>query len=336
MKKNIVFVDSTYPEAYDSGSIKQKALGGTEASVIQTARILSKTHRVTVLQRSRHSITVESDSLTFEPLSNIEKISVQVLIILRKYPLALALRKRFPDAKVFLWIHTYKAYEYVFKKAGLARSNITVVCNSSTHQAHTNQRLNGGLLGFLSSLVWKNVPVHYCYNPIVKPKKVELEKKLNKLVFFSSPNKGLEQVLECFKAINATLPELRLYIANPGYKKGRDQSVENTVILGSLPHDEMMNHVSESLCVFYPQDSFAETFGLIYAEANAHGVPVLAHDIGSAKEILHENNLLIDVNNYDQVKSTIESWQKRYPQVAYNDRFSDGHIRQQWTELIKD
>jgi glycosyltransferase involved in cell wall biosynthesis len=127
-----------------------------------------------------------------------------------------------------------------------------------------------------------------------------------------------------------------LYIANPGYKSGHAKETHaNVIILGSLPHHKMMQHVCESLCIFYPQDSFAETFGLIYAEANAYQTAVLAHDIGSAREILHPNNPLIDANNKQLIVDTIKAWQKHYPKINYNNKFSDTTILSQWQKLLR-
>lgn len=334
MKKNIIFVDSTYPGSYDSSAIKSQALGGTEASVIRTAKILSKSYHVSVLQKFRDHITKENDSLTFAPLSNIDEIEADVIVVLRKYPVALDLRKKFCDAAIYLWIHTYKSHEYVFKRSGLARSGIGVICNSLTHKKHTNRMLNGGFFGELATLFWSKVSVSYCYNPIPRPEFIEHIKDMNKLVFFSSPNKGLKQVLKCFQYVNEKMPDLRLFIANPGYKNEAHDEVNNTVILGSLPHKEMMKHVQQSLCVFYTQNSFAETFGLIYAEANAYNVPVMAHNIGSAQEVLHEANTLVDVNDYEQVTRVLQSWQKHYPKVSYNDKFSEENIFKQWQNLL--
>ncbi len=55
-----------------------------------------------------------------------------------------------------------------------------------------------------------------------------------------------------------------------------------------------MQHIRESLCVFYPQTQRCETFGLVYAESNAVGTPVLAHDFGAAREVLSSPDQLIN------------------------------------------
>ncbi len=334
-KQTILFLDNTYPKAYQLSTLIEQAIGGTESSVVKTALILSKEYKVFVAQKYRKEVCEESECLSFIPKSQIAKLNPDFIVVLRKYPLLKGLRKQFPQAKLFLWLHTYKNTEYVFKRMGLSKTNTTLICNSKTHAKHTAQILNNSFLGSLFSLFSNKTKVAYCYNPIAKPDKPPIKRDINKLLFFSSPNKGLKQVVKSFNAINTKTPDLRLYIANPGYKD--DKSIEfnkNIIVLGSLPHQQMMQHVAESLCVFYPQDSFAETFGLIYAEANALGTPVLAHDIGAAREVLHLNNPLIDANDYQQIQEVIVSWQKCFPHVDYNQDFSDESVLQQWKKVL--
>jgi glycosyltransferase involved in cell wall biosynthesis len=335
-RKTIVFLDNTYPKPYQVDSIGKQALGGTEASIIRTAIILSAVYKVFVVQKFRDDTLKENDDLSFLPKSKMNLLDPDFIVVLRKYPLLKILRSQFPKAKLLLWIHTYKNTEYVFKRRGLAKTNTTVICNSDTHRRHTESLLNSGLLDNLASLISAKTKVAYCYNPIPKPKAYRIGRDSNKLLFFSSPNKGLEQILKCFEYVNKKLPDLQLYIANPGYKQTQEISNnKNITILGSLPHDQMMQQLASSLCVFYPQDSFAETFGLIYAEANSYGTPVVAHDIGSAREILDENNELCDANDFEAIYQQVKLWQTNFPKVQFKQNFSDQNILKQWQQVLE-
>ena len=331
----ILFLDNTYPQAYQQSTLQDKALGGTESSVIKTAQILAQKYNVFVAQKSRTEFYSESDYLTYIPKKQINKLKPDFIVVLRKYPLLNELKKQFPKAQLFLWIHTYKNKEYAFKRIGLSKTKATIICNSNTHSINTDYLLNKSFIGKLFSLFTKSASVNYCYNPIDRPQMKNMDRDPNKLLFFSSPNKGLNEVIEAFLILNERMPDLRLYVANPGYKN--DTSIQhsaNIIILGSLPHKKMMEHVKQSLCIFYPQNSFAETFGLIYAEANAYGTPVLACDIGSAKEILHENNVLIKANDHDDIMKTIKKWQSDFPIIEYNELFSDKAILAKWQEVL--
>lgn len=334
-KKKILILDNTYPKPYQLSTLMVQSIGGTESSVIKTALILSKQHKVWVAQKNRTSITVENDNCRFIPKSQINQLDPDEVVVLRKYPVLKEMRHLFPKARLYLWLHTYKNREYALKKRGLAKLKVTIICNSNTHQQHTNQWLNSSKLSRLVNFFVKDIRVVHCYNPIDKPDAKPMKRNVNKLLFFSSPNKGLNQVLACFKQVKQTLPKLQLFIANPGYKNGELASdIDGVVVLGSLAHKEMMKHVQESLCVFYPQNTFAETFGLIYAEANAYGTAVLAHDIGSAREILDENNKLIDVTKINTVIKTLKAWQKSYPKIKYKQDFSDANILDQWNSVL--
>lgn len=333
--RTLLFLDNTYPQPYQLASLEEKPMGGTEASVIRVAFILSKLYRVYVAQKFRHHMHTENPNLQFIAKSDMHKLKPDCVIVLRKYDALKSLHKLFPQARLFLWLHTYKNYEYVLKKIGLNTMQAEIVCNSHTHKLHTSHLLNTTAVAKLLGFFISQTKVHCCYNPIIKPKPVNTEKDLNKLLFFSSPNKGLEQVIATFKQVQKFMPELCLYIANPGYKaEAKRQAESNIIYLGSLPHAQMMQHVRESLCVFYPQQSFAETFGLIYAEAHAHGTAIIAADIGTAKEIMHPLNQPIDVTDIALIVATLQQWQTHYPQVAYNEKFSDAHVLKQWQQVL--
>lgn len=334
-QKIILFVDNTYPEPYQVSTLVEKSIGGTESSIIRTAQILSTEYKVYVAQKYRFEQCVENDNLKFIPKTDIKSITPNYVIVLRKYKVLKEMHKLYPQSTMFLWLHTYKNYEYVLKRPGLSHSNSQIICNSETHKIHTNKLLNLTIVAKLFSIFTKKIKVNYCYNPIEKPADFVVRKDLNKLLFFSSPNKGLDQVIKKFKIINQQLTELKLYIANPGYKNSDTEELdENIIYLGSLAKDEMMQHVRESLCIFYPQEIFAETFGLIYAEANANGTAVIADDIGSAKEILQNNNQPFDVSNINKVIDYIVNLQNEYPKIQYNEKFSSQNIFKQWQAIL--
>ncbi|MCF6300335.1 MAG: glycosyltransferase family 4 protein [Proteobacteria bacterium] len=338
--KTVLFVDTTHPEAYDFSTQEFQAVGGTESSLLRTAKILAENgFQVTVYQQARTKSQHKQQGVLFIGLGDLQNIvELDHIVILRKFKQINLFRQRFPTASIYLWIHTYKNIEYSLKRLASAKLNYSIVCNSKTHADHTNGLLNESIAGRLFSLIKPRTEVYYCYNPIPQSLQQTTDKKrdINKLLFLSSPNKGLDQVIQCFKAINQVMPELKLYIANPGYRADAELDGENIVALGPLPHRQIMQHIASSLCVFYPQDSFAETFGLIYAEANAMGTPVIAHDIGAAKEILHHHNSLIQANNHQLIIETLRKWQKNPPAVGYKQAFNKPAVFRQWQSVFSD
>jgi len=333
---HIVFVDVTHPGTYDFNTLKQQALGGTEASLLRTAAILAQSHQVSIYQKNRTQTLVDQ-GINFLDQQQWKRLSApDALVVLRQFKQVRAVHKRFPTSRLFLWIHTYKNTEYALKKLLIPRNSFSIICNSQTHARHTDRILNRSWIGRLLKLSGGTVPVHYCYNPIPEVATAPQTKDPNKLLFLSSPNKGLSQVLECFYWLYEKKPELQLYIANPGYRADAEIAAHPGItVLGNLPHDQVIEHLSTALCLFYPQDVFAETFGLIYAEANAVGTPVIAHDIGSAREILHPNNPVVNANDYSGILHILETWQQHLPEVHYKGDFSETSIHKHWQILLE-
>jgi len=334
---NILWCDSSHPTAYDFNTLKQQAIGGTESSLLRLAGLFaSNNHQVTIYQQARQQSQHQNGVSYIGPQQIHQLENIDAIVVLRKDKQLKIWQQRFPKAHTYLWLHTYKKWEFVFKRFFRHNHKTTIIGNSKTHASHLKQQLHEHKLGrFLSAIGVPNIHVEYAYNPVPKPElHVPVTRNPNKLIFISAPNKGLEEVLNHFQAIKAAMPDMQLYIANPGYRDQADIQQAGVQILGALPQAELWQHVAESLCVFYPQTSFAETFGLIYAEANALGTPVLAHDIGAAREILHPDNPLIDSHNDKLVIKTLQQWQDKLPALQYRDDFADKAIYQQWSQLL--
>ncbi len=334
---NILFADTSHPKPYDFDDLAARAMGGTESSLLRTARILSlNNHQVTVFQQNRSQKKQQHNIDFIGPNDLTQTQAPDHVVILRKFPQLMVFQQHFPKAKLHLWIHTYKNWEYVLKRSIKLKQPWQLITNSKTHAAHCDKILNRSLLGKIYNLFKAPIGIKTCYNPIPKPTKPDPtpERDLNKLLFLSAPNKGLKQVLNTFQQINRHLKDLQLYVANPGYRKDHAEDLPNVHYLGALPPEQVQHHIATSLCVFYPQNSFAETFGLIYAEANALGTPVLAHNIGAAREILHPNNTLIDADDNYQITKTLVQWQRDLPEVSYREEFNDEAVYQQWCDTL--
>ncbi len=330
----VLFCDHSHPQAYDYNTLKNKAIGGTESSLLRLANILAVNgHQVTIWQQARKHTITQNQVYFIGPDALVELEPPDRIMVLRKDKQLKFWQNQYPDATTYLWLHTYKKPEFVLKRLFKHNRQTTFIANSKTHKKHLEETLQHSLFGRVLSLIGTaKIKVSYGYNPVPKPELATVPKRqINKLLFLSAPNKGLSQVLDHFEQVQKTLPEMQLYIANPGYREDQPKTQTSVHYLGPLPQVELWQHMAESLCVFYPQDSFAETFGLIYVEA---GTPVLAHDIGAAREILHLANPTIDASNIQTVIKTIQQWQEKLPIVNYCDEFADDAIYKQWTELL--
>jgi glycosyltransferase involved in cell wall biosynthesis len=96
-----------------------------------------------------------------------------------------------------------------------------------------------------------------------------------------------------------------------------------------------MEEVGTSLCLFYPNITFPETFGLVYAESNAKGTPVLAHDIGAAREIVTTPQQIIDCTNFNTIADTVIKWsQGERPIVKVKEQYTIKEALKDWIKFL--
>jgi glycosyltransferase involved in cell wall biosynthesis len=179
--------------------------------------------------------------------------------------------------------------------------------------------------------------VNYIYNPIddglLPFPNQQIDK--NKLVFFSSPHKGLKHALPLFKNLRTHWnKDFKLYVANPGYLVEDWGQHEGVINLGPLSHQEALKHVRESLCVFYPNFIFPETFGLVIAEANAVGVPVLTHPRGAIPEVISGHWQMTDCRIPKQVIDKVMAWYKEPPRTEGRTDFRLTVVLERWKKVL--
>ncbi|MGH8220826.1 MAG: glycosyltransferase family 4 protein [Steroidobacteraceae bacterium] len=308
----VLFFDSGCPAPYSLRTLEQAALGGTEATVVRIAEALD----ADVMQHNR----TEPEGHYFPgalPSGAAPRRSVRTpageapqpreqrvdhLIILRDPRVIQPLCARFPGARPYLWLHdlvrpgSKRGRRLAAAADTLARLGVTLVCVSDFQRAQAQAVLE-------RAGVAQRVRAVTIYNPIDERlaaggAAVDREK----LIFLSSPNKGLPFALDAFQAVRHALPGMRLSIGSPGYKSLRRAGLDGPAAarsgiewLGPMPHARALGEVASALCVFYPNFVLPETFGLVFAEASAVGTPVLTHDCGAAAEVLADPRQLLPV-----------------------------------------
>lgn len=135
------------------------------------------------------------------------------------------------------------------------------------------------------------------------------------------PRKGQLLTLQALQLLPAEVrSRIEYWIVGGQSKGGYEQSLraraaerpDLTVrFLGKLP-DEELAQVYESADIFamtsVPHGESIEGFGLVYLEAAAHGLPVVAHDIGGVSEAVHDGKtgLLVPCNRPIQLAAAFE------------------------------
>jgi len=235
---------------------------------------------------------------------------------------------------------------------------VTIICVSNSQRAGV-----GAVLRTIS--LEGSVRTLTIYNPIddtLVPDGTSFDP--DKLVFFSSPNKGLKYTLDAFRELRRQIPGLRLVVGNPGYKVRRSVPLDGVEYLGPQPQARMHFEVRSALCTFFPNFVIPETFGLVLAESNALGTPVLTHDCGAAAEVLADAGQILPVRAgqrayerllthvppawrrgparvaaalglFDAYVDRIRAWRSGgRPRVGPDPRFRLGAVVPEWRELL--
>lgn len=305
----LVIVDPTTPKPYSLKTLKQDPLGGAEASVVRIAERLD----ATVIQhnRSTNEGRYRSSGNSIDPTH---------LVILRDPAYAVQLFVKYSKTKKFLWMHdlcgpgTEPGKDLTDHASALAELDVTIVCVSDFQAAEACRN-------FCSLPEIRRPHVKRVYLPVdvTDGESPATGFDNNKLVFFSSPHKGLDFALEVFAHLHHINDKLRLYVANPGYRLKELSKRAGVINLGSLPHHVVIEHMSNAMCTFYPNYVYPETFGLVLAESNALGTPVMTHPIGAATEILVGEEQFVAIPNTRFIADQVY---RHFPLVrGYGERF---------------
>lgn len=280
----ILFFDPVCDRPYDSETLRSQAMGGTEATVVRVADALA----ALVVQHNRATASGRYLPPRRDP-------AITHVIVNRDSRALPTVRELYPNARMHLWLHDRvrprsKRARRLAADAGILRElAVRLICVSET-QRHAVE----------AALRWMRVDdrVSACtiYNPVddsLQPDGSPVDER--KLVFLSSPNKGLKFTLDAFGAVRRAMPDMRLIVGNPGYKAGAAAPLDGVQYLGAQPQQRMHAEVRTALCTFFPNFVIPETFGLVFAESNALGTPVLTHDCGAALEVLGDPEQVLPV-----------------------------------------
>jgi len=294
----LAFYDTVAQAAYSSTSGATQALGGTEATVVRIAdafgAIVAQKARDTNEGRYRSSLRGEHPTH---------------IVALRDPVVAVELARVHPHSSIYLWLHDLhlpgmdRAKKLAQSARAIRLSGIVIVAVSDFHA----EQICSVLLESCDPPIPRVVRI---YNPVVIPSLPAAKVDPYKLVFFSSPHKGLDYAVDVFRYLRIRQPQLKLYVGNPGYFASAPINQRGIKFLGSIPREEALAHTAEALCTFAPNYIYPETFGLVLAESNAVGTPVLAHDVGAALEIVGDRSQFVPV---PFSRRAVDALERRFP-----------------------
>ena len=330
MSGGVTFVDPLAPQAYSGGPGNLSGLGGTEATLVRIAESLAPRIRVTVRQAARQGDALYGQ-VRYAPLDLDRPLpeAPDMIVVVNSWKIAPKLARLHPGARVVVWQHVFPGRHNRSLGPRLRAAGVEVICVSAAHARWLN--------GFLSPEAPR---ISHIHNPIaddLAPDATRRDPDL--LLFASSPHKGLGQVFRRFETLRVRFPSLRLAVADPGYLAWPTGPVPDGVIpLGRLDQPRLIGRMRRALCLFYPQDQFAETFGLVIAEANAVGCPALLHrGLGANDEVASDPGQCIDTADPDAIAARIAQWRDALdhrPLARAQPRFRLSRIAGQWLDQL--
>ena len=162
----------------------------------------------------------------------------------------------------------------------------------------------------------------------------------------SSPEryKGIDEILELMPSLVREDPNLTYLIAGEGHDRPRLQSKaaslgveQNVVFTGYIPEEEKTDHYR--LADVFVMPGRGEGFGIVYLEAMACGIPVVASKADASREAVLEGQLgqIVDPGDLQEIRTAICKALLEPRAVPRGlDYFSVERFAQRWNAVIDD
>ena len=296
-RQNIVFVWGGSP--FFGDTLEKHPIGGTETAVIHMSRHLARNgHSVRVFVKGGRGI---HEGVEYRDLQNyirdLEKEPADVLVVSRTFhPFINRVNAR---TRIF-W--TEDAHDQPFVEF-LARTEIVSNIDSifTVSQWQTDRLSKTFNIPSSKFYVTRNgVSWDHYKNP-------PAERNYRKLVYTSTPFRGLDVLLDIFPKIRQRVPDAQLDVYSSmqvyGISSAEDEAAYGHIyrksdqpgvtLKGSVPQGDLAKALLESGIMAYP-NHFAETSCIAVMEALAAGIPVVTTSLGALVETASAGGVLID------------------------------------------
>jgi len=325
---------------FHGGSLQERALGGTETGVIHLARCLKLLgHEVLVFANITES---PADHPDYKCLAEIQKI--------RGFDVFISVRDWIPcfyevDArKSFFW--TGDSYDQ-FPNYGIG-----------------DKRVSSKIDGFLAVSSWQadqisarsGFPRQKCFiirNGVdLQLFEGEEKRSRKRLIYSSTPYRGLASIPAFYQALRTKHPELELHVfsgydvynrSNQEFEELRSQleSLPGCQIHGNILQAKLAREFMKSAILFYP-NTFEETSCITAMEAMAAGCVPLSSALGALPETIGDAGVLIEGRPGEDAynRSFLEAAHQLLSEDAYfNELSSRAKSRAKnldWKQVAKD
>jgi len=212
MNNTIYFVDIKCKQPYTFSTMAERAIGGTESTLLRVADRLSEDYRVFLVQPCREQEEMNERGISYLSLDTARQRAAESppahVIVIRKIKVMSDMASWFPEAKLYLWIQDLPVKKYCRYRHQLIKHNVTMICNTHWQRSEAERYLSPDcwyqrLFHPLSRRrLVKMAVIYNVINPEIRYEPVEIDE--DKLVFFRDNSDRLGQLVNV--QINKTNP----------------------------------------------------------------------------------------------------------------------------------
>ncbi|WP_018297103.1 glycosyltransferase family 4 protein [Corynebacterium lubricantis] len=156
------------------------------------------------------------------------------------------------------------------------------------------------------------------------------------------PRKGQDQLIRAMTAVTKNFPDAQLVIVGKGYydatlKALAKELPHNITFTGAVPRDDLRDLVAAADIASMPSRTRGggldvEGLGIVYLEAQACGVPVVAGNSGGSPEtVTPETGIVVDGNNQRELEEALLGLLGDAPRREAMGAAGRRHVCEQWT-----
>lgn len=348
-KKTIVFYNATNAE-FAGDELERRGVGGSEGDIINLAKIFAKYYNVLVFCNCpRPGVYDGVKYMHVRDTEYLKEVDTDLLIVSRNTQLLanVDFKEKFNVDKVCLWTHDLPD-SYVFDKLPKAIPNIDrIFALTEWHKDAIKERFKD-----VPSDMW-----FYARNGVETDLfKQEVERDPYRLIYSSTPFRGLDVLLKVFPKIKEKVPKANLHIfssmkvyGSDGEEKDKDykklydlaKELDGVHYHGSVKRKRLAKEMKKASLLAYP-NKYKETCCITAMEAMTAGTPIVTTKLAALPEIIPDDcGILIDgdSNSEDYQKKFIDSvvellnnkekWNKMHKECLKQD-FSWLDISKEW------
>ena len=312
-KKTIVFYNAL-PTQFSGDEIEKRGVGGAETAVIHMAKNLAMDYNVFVICNTVHPGLY--NNVRYVHLSDTEflkNIHTDLMVVVRNTKLLAEInfKEFFKVDQVCLWAHDF-ANSPAYESLEQAMPNMDkLIVVSNWHKKNLMDKFK-----FL-----KNTDFFVTRNGLDKSLFLgDVHKERFKMVYSSTPFRGLDVLLKLFPAIKSAVPEATLHIFSSMKVYGGDypdqwenlyaqaKAMPGVVYRGTVTQKELAQELKTAAVWVYPSH-YEETFCIGAIEAIQAQVPILTSNLAALPEVIPNGCAKFidgDSNSFEYQKNFID------------------------------